>query len=65
VRFAFGGPSRRDVERAVQEVNALYCCGPAGGGGVRQSVKPRVRTLSHLVPRQFVQPTFHFAGEAP
>lgn len=60
VRFAFGASSQRDVERAVQEVNALYCCGPAGGGGVRQSVRPRVRTLSHLVPRSLVAPSFHF-----
>ncbi|UYN98560.1 MAG: DUF1446 domain-containing protein [Devosia sp.] len=62
VRFAFGAGSQRDVERAVQEVNALYCCGPAGGGGVRQSVRPRVRTLSHLVPRHLVEADFHFAG---
>lgn len=61
VRFAFSASSQRDVERAVQEVNALYCCGPAGGGGVRQSVRPRVRTLSHLVPRDLVVPRFHFA----
>lgn len=64
VRFAFGGSSQRDVERAVQEVNALYCCGPAGGGGVRQSVRPRVRTLSHLVPRALVEPGFHFVEVA-
>lgn len=63
VRFAFGGGSRRVVEQAVQEVNALYCCGPAGGGGVRQSVRPRVRTLSHMVPRALVETRFHFAGE--
>lgn len=63
VRFAFGASSQRQVERAVQEVNALYCCGPAGGGGVRQSTRPRVRTLSHLVPRNLVQPSFTFVGE--
>lgn len=63
VRFAFGGGSQRVVEQAVQEVNALYCCGPAGGGGVRQSVRPRVRTLSHMVPRALVETRFHFAGE--
>ena len=62
VRFAFGGKSQREVEQAVQEVNALYCCGPAGGGGVRQSVRPRVRTLSHMVPRELVDMGFHFAG---
>ncbi|KFC66237.1 hypothetical protein FF80_02498 [Devosia sp. LC5] len=65
VRFAFGGKSQREVERAVQEVNALYCCGPAGGGGVRQSVRPRVRTLSHMVPRDLVDMGFHFAGGEP
>lgn len=64
VRFAFGASSQRDVERAVQEVNALYCCGPAGGGGVRVSVRPRVRTLSYLVPREIVASSFHFAGSA-
>lgn len=62
VRFAFGAPSQREAERAVQEVNALYCCGPAGGGGVRQSVRPRVRTLSHMVPRDLVRSSFQFAG---
>lgn len=65
VRFAFGGRSQREVEQAVQEVNALYCCGPAGGGGVRQSVRPRVRTLSHMVPRELVDMGFHFAGGEP
>jgi hypothetical protein len=63
VRFAFGSASQADVASAVQEVNALYCCGPAGGGGVRQSLRPRVRTMSHLVPRDLVAPRFHFAGE--
>lgn len=62
VRFAFGARSQREVERAVQEVNALYCCGPAGGGGVRHSVRPRVRTLSHMVPRHLVRSWFEFAG---
>lgn len=65
VRFAFGAASQREVERAVSEVGALYCCGPAGGGGVRHSVRPRVRTLSHLVPRDLVRPSFHFVGGAP
>ncbi|MCS6759373.1 MAG: hypothetical protein MO852_10605 [Candidatus Devosia euplotis] len=61
MRFAFGAASQRDVEQAVQEVNALYCCGPAGVG-VRQSVRPRVRALSHLVLRHLVRSGFHFAG---
>lgn len=64
VRFAFGGEVAA-VEAAVQEVNALYCCGPAGGGGVRQNVRPRVRTVSHLVPRSLVSVSHSFIGEAP
>lgn len=64
VRFAFGGTSQRAVEQAVQEVNALYCCGPAGGGGVRQSIKPRVRTISHMVPRELVRAGYRFAESA-
>jgi len=65
VRFAFGGNSQRAVEQAVQEVNALYCCGPAGGGGVRQSVRPRVRTISHMVPRDLVEARYRFAEHHP
>lgn len=62
VRFAFGSASQAAISSAVQEVNALYCCGPAGGGGVRQSIRPRVRTISHLVPRDMVATSFHFPG---
>lgn len=65
VRFAFGGNSQRAVEQAVQEVNALYCCGPAGGGGVRQNVRPRVRTISHMVPRDLIEARFRFAEGHP
>ncbi|MNL57722.1 hypothetical protein D3C87_1813070 [compost metagenome] len=65
MRFAFGGNSQRAVEQAVQEVNALYCCGPAGGGGVRQSVRPRVRTISHMVPRDLVEARYRFAEHHP
>jgi hypothetical protein len=61
IRFAFGGEVSA-VEAAVQEVNALYCCGPAGGGGIRQSVRARVRTVSHLVPRSLVSVSHAFVG---
>jgi hypothetical protein len=64
VRFAFGGSSQAMVAAAVQEVNALYCCGPAGGGGIRHAIKPRVRTVSHLVPRHLVPVGYRFSGEA-
>ncbi len=44
--------------RLVREVTALYCCGPAGGGGVRTAMRPRLGMLSCLVPRAAV-PTGH------
>jgi hypothetical protein len=51
VRLAVSGEDRAAVARAMQEVTALYCCGPAGGGGVRTHIQPRIRTLSYLIPR--------------
>ena len=54
VRLAVSGPDRRPVDQAVQEVLALLCCGPAGGGGMRSQVRNRIRTASCLVPRKRV-----------
>jgi hypothetical protein len=39
-------------------VTALYTCGPAGGGGVRTSLKATLGTLSCLLPREQVQVRF-------
>ena len=60
IRLAVSGPERRPVDAAVQEVLALLCCGPAGGGGMRSQVRNRVRTLSCLVPRNRVSPQVRF-----
>ena len=35
-------------------MTALYTCGPAGGGGVRTTVRARLETLSAFVPRDAV-----------
>lgn len=43
------------VERATQELLALYCAGPAGGGGVRRNFLRRVFTASYLVKRSDVE----------
>lgn len=56
LRLAFASESRADAERAAREVLSLYCCGPAGGGGVRSRVTDRIRTLSFLVPRERLSP---------
>ncbi|SFU74906.1 acyclic terpene utilization AtuA family protein [Halomonas korlensis] len=55
LRLAVGHPERRWVERATQELLALYCAGPAGGGGVRRQFQRRVCTASYLVKRSDVE----------
>lgn len=54
LRLAVEHPERRWVERATQELLALYCAGPAGGGGVRRHFQRRVCTASYLVKRSDV-----------
>jgi hypothetical protein len=39
------------------EVEALLCCGPAGGGGFRGAITPAVVTKSILIDRSLVTPT--------
>jgi hypothetical protein len=54
LRLAVRAVTKAPASAAVQEVLALYCCGPAGGGGVRSSVIQRVETRSCLYPRDRV-----------
>ena len=56
VRVAFRCNDQNTAQRVADEVLALYCCGPAGGGGVRQSVTEQVSTASVLVDRQRIEP---------
>ncbi|WP_340119422.1 acyclic terpene utilization AtuA family protein [Pelagibius sp. 7325] len=58
LRLAVAGPDKAAVEGALQEVLALYCCGPAGGGGQRSRVTRRIETRSYLVPREAVETTY-------
>jgi hypothetical protein len=51
LRVAASHAERRVAERLPREVTALYTCGPAGGGGVRTSVRSRLDTLSCFLPR--------------
>jgi hypothetical protein len=51
LRLAVRCSSRDDAERVGQEVEALYLNGPAGGGGVTQSVREVIAAASALVPR--------------
>jgi hypothetical protein len=60
LRLAVAAPDRAAVDSALQEVLALYCCGPAGGGGQRSRITQRIETRSYLVARETVSPTFSF-----
>jgi hypothetical protein len=51
-------PDRDDIDTMLWEVEALLCCGPAGGGGYRGQVTPCVVTHSALIARDQVNPTF-------
>ncbi len=51
LRVAASHHDRAAVERLAREVTALYTCGPAGGGGVRTRITPRLGLLSGFAPR--------------
>ncbi|MCF3933988.1 DUF1446 domain-containing protein [Acuticoccus sp. M5D2P5] len=63
VRLAAKSVSKPAVSHALQEVLALYCCGPAGGGGHRSSLNRRIETRSYLVPRDLAVESWRFVGE--
>ena len=54
LRVALQHRDYASAQRLVREVTALYCCGPAGGGGVRTAMRPRLGTVSCLIPREAV-----------
>ena len=58
LRVAMRHADRSVAERLAREVTALYTCGPAGGGGVRTSIRRRLSTRSCLVPREAVPTRF-------
>lgn len=58
LRVAAAHVDKAQAERLAREVTALYTCGPAGGGGVRTALTPRLSTLSCLVARDAVPAHF-------
>ena len=57
VRVAMRTMDRDLVAMMLWEVEALLCCGPAGGGGYRGQITPSVVTHSTLIDRSSVTPT--------
>jgi hypothetical protein len=65
LRVALNHVDKRQAERLMREVTAMYCCGPAGGGGVRTSLRQRLGTVSTLVPREAVVAHHRFVTGGP
>lgn len=57
LRLAARCASREQAERIGQEVEAMYLNGPAGGGGVTQSVREVIAAASAMVPREAARST--------
>jgi hypothetical protein len=55
LRVACSHHGKQQAERVLREVMALYTCGPAGGGGVRTDLKPRLNLVSCFVPRSAIR----------
>ncbi|GBD44537.1 hypothetical protein HRbin40_02026 [bacterium HR40] len=56
LRVACRSIDREEVEFVLWEVEAMLCCGPAGGGGFRARLGPVVETRSCFLPRAQVRP---------
>lgn len=60
IRVAGRTDSLAEAARIANEVESLYTCGPAGGGGAFKSARDIVAVVSTFVPREAVQPSIHF-----
>lgn len=65
IRFAAEAMEREPLELLNAEVEALYCAGPAGGGGVRTRITPRLASASCLIERERVRPIVSFLENTP
>jgi hypothetical protein len=60
VRIAARSDTLQQASVIGNEVEALYTCGPAGGGGAVKSARQVVAVLSALLPRELAQAMIHF-----
>lgn len=58
LRMAASHPDKRIAELLNREVTSLYTCGPAGGGGIRTSLRQRLGTVDCYVSRLNVPATY-------
>lgn len=62
LRFAAQSSNSAEVELLLDEVEGLYCAGPAGGSGVRRRLTPRLASASCMIERSIVQPRVSMIG---
>jgi hypothetical protein len=62
LRFAAQSMTAAEVEILMDEVEGLYCAGPAGGAGVRRRLTPRLTSASCLIERKFARPRVTMIG---
>ncbi|MDP3340593.1 acyclic terpene utilization AtuA family protein [Frigidibacter sp.] len=55
LRLAVAADSAQLAQTALDEVESLYLCGPAGGGGVRRSLVERLTSEPVLIERDLVR----------
>ncbi|WP_280191779.1 acyclic terpene utilization AtuA family protein [Delftia sp. PS-11] len=63
LRAAWLRPTQAEAQRLAREVNALYTCGPAGGGGVRTALRARLGTVSCLLPQHSIATGWNWAHD--
>lgn len=59
IRVAGRTQSMKEAVRIANEVESLYTCGPAGGGGAAKSARDIVAVVSTLLPRDRVETWVH------
>ena len=62
LRMATEHADKAMAELLLREVTALYTCGPAGGGGVRTALRPRLGLVSCLLPRDSIPAGFEMVS---
>lgn len=59
IRVAGRAENLKEATRIANEVESLYTCGPAGGGGASKSARDIVAVVSVLLPRDDIHPSVH------
>ena len=60
LRCALRTPDPEEAANVLWEMEALLCCGPAGGAGYRGHITPSVLTYSALLERDRIKTTVEF-----